>query len=209
MNLKESFRYEKFLTNLFNEGRRRLMEKPTYLEYVHHRHAAYPKHKDETLIEEGNISIPGNDIVLSFLLYVIKEKEHLGEAIRTAKQNTAGMADVELQLNAMRRALYGDIRRLMEYEAETVVHRDEGIGHFIGEDGEQKDYKYDIDHVTKLNFPRNKFGETATSLIRKAESVSNYIEKQLVDTTVDYDPPFEVFCCFQDALELYFRKLAG
>ena len=213
MNLKNAFRYEKKLTTLFSEGVHWLEERPTVKFYDHRCHAAYPKHADKTLREEDRrlSPAPNSDALLDFLLYLLRQKQLLGEAIRRAKNEAPGSIDAEIQINAMRRRLYDTLREMLAYSAHTVVSVGEGVGHYFADDGAEKSYHYDIAERTELNFNREKFGEKATALIRQAEKVSEYIEKQLHLVQVDYDPPFEVYCTLTDAFEQYVnnKKAAG
>lgn len=207
MNLKEAFRYEKYLTRLFNEGRHRLQDRPMIVYYDHLRHSAYAKHDDETLRGEGSLSDqPDKEETLDFLLYLLRQKQTLGEAIRRAKSEGGVSLDAETQINAMRRQLYDTLQDMMQNRPRTLMCFGEGTGYYFSEDGTQKEYRYDIRERTVLSFSREKFGEKATALIRQAEKVSAGIERQLLFVQVEYDPPFEVHCSLQEALEQYVDK---
>ena len=207
MNLKDAFRYEKFLTRLFNEGLHRLQANPTIVYNDHKRHAAYPKHEDETFLSEySDLERPGKDVLLDLLLYLLRQKQLLGEAIRRAKSEVGVSLDAEMQINAMRRSLYDVLQTMLACRPQTVTSFGEGTGYYFTDDGVQKEYRYDIDRRTVLNFSRQKFGEKATALIRQAEKVSSGIERQLLFVQVEYDPPFEVHCGLQDVLEQYAER---
>ena len=206
MNLKDAFRYEKFLTRLFNEGVFRLEERPTAVLYCHKRHAAYPKHQDESLWEKGSDICFDNDVLLDFLLYVLERKRALGEAIRRAKNDAAVTLDAEMQINAMRRRLYEGLQTMLSSRPRNVMCFGDGVGYYLAEDGTQKEYHYDIEKQTVLTFNRQRFGEKATALIRKAETVSSAIERQLLLVQVDFDPLFEVHLNLQEAYEQFAER---
>ena len=212
MNLKEAFRYEKFLSHLFKEGLDRMQHNPTKTLFEHRRHAAYPAHEDVTYKEDSDRPDPDNDEILSFLLYVINQKRELGDAIRAAKSGAEVNIDTEMQVNNMRRYLYKSLECMLENRPKTVVSTGDGVGYYFDKDGSQKEYHYDVAEKTVINFDRQHFGETATRLARQAEISSSGIERQMVLVQVDYEPPFEVYGTMLQALEKFTKqkkKLAG
>ena len=211
MNLKDAFRYERVLTRLFHEGLHSMEARPTMVFYHHRRSAARPGQPDETTREKNCVDGLNNDLLLDFLLFLLQQKRLLGEAIRNAKREEAGIIDAEMQINAMRRRLYDTLRQMLSHKNDVTCRFGEGVGYYLDGDGTQREYHYDIEELTTVNFDREHFGKKATELIRQAENVSSWLERQLLRVEVTYDPPFEVYCQLTDAVERFAagRKAAG
>ena len=59
-------------------------------------------------------------------------------------------------------------------------------------EGNQTEYRYDIERVQTIDFDRNKLRKIIKNLYSKADSVSNDIDLELLDTKVDYEFPFDM-----------------
>ena len=86
-------------------------------------------------------------------------------------------------------------RMLTRYKAKKSTER--GVGYKFNVDGDQTEYYYDVEVSHEENFDRAAAKEIARKLITKADDQSSSIDAAMVNTMVDYQPPFNV----NDSLE--------
>jgi hypothetical protein len=81
-----------------------------------------------------------------------------------------------------------------------------GVGYKFNTDGNQVSYRCDLKKVTTINFDRNKIRSFTTFLSKKADQVSAELDKQMVNTEVSYNAPFDVNDSFAQVLQWHMEK---
>ena len=208
MNLKEAFRFQNKLQSFLEEAQNILGSdtnvtrvKTTYL-----RHKVMPEAEDETVA-----IIPSTEYyeqiteLVTFLTYLLGEKEKLSAAIRKTKNALDLDLDSEVSLNATRQSIAGTLKYMNDLRASEQVLVGGGTGYRFNAEGNQISYRCDAKRVTTINFNRNVVRATLEKLNQKADATSAAIDVALVTSTVDYEPPFDVNASFADA----FEKFAG
>jgi len=176
MNLKESFRYQNFLDSDAED----MVEEVDYGEF----------HK--------------NDDVLGFMLRLVEEKERLTTAIGIAKASIGFDIDTAVETNKFRQAVASRVKTMLRFMPSKKTER--GMDYKFNVEGNQTQYYYDIEVVTEEAFDRDKAKTASRNLISEADSVSAAIDSAMINTKVDYEPPFNVNDSFEDVMEEFLSK---
>ena len=203
MNLKEAFRYQNKLQRLMEEAedilrRDRNVVKVTETALLH---KVNPDAADETTVEPAD-TVYADQItdIAVLLMFLLGERERLSRAIRVAKQNMDMDFDGEVSLNTRRQELAAIFRNMAQLRSSETLIPGGGVGYKFNAEGNQVSYRCDLKKVTTINFDRNKVRSYATALSRRADQVSAELDKQMVNTEVDYEPPFDVNDTFSEVL---------
>ncbi len=207
MNLKEAFRYQNKLQHLMDEATAILENEQnvTKTEYTHLRHKVMSEAEDEITIAvpETEYAEQINEVI-ELLVFLLSEREKLSQAIRQAKQTAEIDFDGEISLNNKRQECARLFKRMGEIRCSETVLPGSGTGYKFNAEGNQISYRCDLKKVTTINFDRNKARSLSGLLNKKADTVSATLDQCLVNTTVVYEPPFDVNDTFAEIME---RKL--
>lgn len=200
MNLKESFRYQNFLERVMSDAGSSIISREHSLSVVkkHLRSKADSEASDvEEIVDCGEFY--KNDDVLSFMLFLIEEKEKLTTAIGRAKTTIGFDLDAAVETNKFRQALIYKTKMMLSHTASKKMER--GTGYKFNAEGNQNQYFYDIEVEYSEAFDR----EAAKRLIKKisieSDKTSAEIDSAMINTQVDYAEPFNVNDSFNDAME--------
>ncbi len=212
MNLKEAFRCQNRLQSLMEETQGILMRERnvTKVENTALRSKVCPGAEDETTLEDPETEYADqiNDLV-GLLMWLLHQREQLSAAIRAAKQRMDIDFDGEVSLNAQRQQMAQLFRRMSQIRCSEVVLPGMGTGYKFNAEGNQVSYRCDLRRVTTIHVDRNKVRGCAAGLSRKADEISAQLDRQMVNTEVDYEAPFDVNETFQDILERYRAQAGG
>ena len=176
MNLKESFRYQKFLDGLMRSAGSNLQNPYHSLvtTKVHLRHAVNPEAEDVTEVVEDGEFVP-NDTVLAFMAHLIDEREKLSIAIGKAKASVGFDMDAAIETKF-------DIN------------------------GQQVPYRYDVEITTTENYDKEAAKALMRATIAKADEVSAAVDAAMINTVVEYEPPYDVNETFDDVLDAFVQN---
>jgi len=204
MNLKEAFRYQNKIQQLMYEAENILGRDKNVIkvENTTLRHKVNPEAEDETTVEMPDTEYAEQITdIATFLMFLLKERERLSCAIRAAKQNMDMDFDGEVSLNAKRQQIAATFRHMTEIRCSENLLPGAGVGYKFNAEGNQVSYRCDLKKVTTINFDRNKVRSFAASLNKKADQISAELDKQIVNTEVHYDAPFDVNDTFAEILQ--------
>jgi hypothetical protein len=204
MNLKESFRYQKFLDILMRSASSMLQNPCHCLETtkVHLRNAVNPAASDYTEVVDDGEFVP-NDIMLAFMVHMIKEREKLSTAISRAKQSIDFDIDAAIETNKFRQTLNNSIRQMLRLVATKRKTKETDYKFDINE--QQVAYRYDVEITTTERYDRENAKEIMREVIREADEVSAAIDSAMINTMVEYEPPYDVNESFDDVLEAFMK----
>lgn len=197
MNLKEAFRYQNFLNGMINAAGTSIVapENGYIVKKAHFPNKVNSEAVDYEEIQKAE-DAPENDKVIRAMLRILDERRKLSEAIGRAKANIGFDLDAAIETNKSRQMIAKSIDRMLtRYKAKKSTER--GVGYKFNVDGNQAEYYYDVDVSYEENFDRASAKETARKLITEADDQSSNIDAAMVNTVVDYQPPFNV----NDSLE--------
>ena len=209
MNLKEAFRFQNRLQQLMEEAQSilRWEKNIVKVENTALRHKVCSEAEDETTVETPETEYSENITEIACLMmYLLEERNRLTYAIHTAKAGMAFAFDGEVSLNTKRQELAALFRRMSELRSSEHLFPNGGTGYKFNAEGNQVRYHCDLKKVTTINFDRNKIRSFAVGLSKKADQVSAELDKQLVNTQVDYLPPFDVNDTFADVLSWFIEQ---
>lgn len=206
MNLKEAFRFQNKIQALMDEGglilsrdQNLTQTKNTYL-----RSKVMQDAEDETVTDQAPSEFADRITdVAGFMLFLLGERKKLSKAIRKAKNELEIDFDGETSLNTCRQSLAHMFKHMADLRASEVIVSNSGYGYRFNTDGNQVSYKCDVRRVTTINFDRNTIRKELANLNKQSDAVSAELDRCLVNSSVDYDPPFDVNDSFTDVFESF------
>lgn len=206
MNLKEAFRFQNKLQKLMDEGESILSREKnvTKVETTYFRKKVMSEAEDETVLEvpETEYAEQITELV-GFMVYLLEQREQLSKAIRTAKSALEIDMDSEVSLNNKRQELSRLLGRLSDLRGSEVVIPSGGTGYRFNAEGNQVSYRCDVKKVTTINYDRKKVRNHLAALNRKADAVSVELDRCLINSSVEYEAPFDVNDSFAEVFEAH------
>lgn len=208
MNLKESFRYQKFLETLMTQSQVNLTTVSHCLvtEKHHMRSAVNPDATDEVeLVDDGEFI--GNDTVMKFMWHLVDERTKLSKAIVEAKAGIGFDLDAAVESNKFRQNVHSAIRNMLRY-APTKQRRQER-GYKFDINGVQQAYLYDVEVMTTERYNKEEAKRLMRTMIQEADKVSSEVDAALINTEVQYVPPYDVNDSYDDCIEAFIDNMAN
>lgn len=204
MNLKESFRYQKFLDGLMRSAGSNLQNPYHSLKTtkVHLRHAVNPEAEDVTEVVEDGEFVP-NDTVLAFMAHLIDEREKLSIAIGKAKASVGFDMDAAIETNKFRQSLNGSVRQMLRQVG--TKRKTKEVDYKFDINGQQVPYRYDVEITTTENYDKEAAKALMRATIAKADEVSAAVDAAMINTVVEYEPPYDVNETYDDVLESFIQ----
>lgn len=206
MNLKEAFRFQNKLSALMEEaqGILSLDANVMQIQNTHLRRKVMEGAEDETTIETPPSEFAGQITeVAEFLIYLLREKEKLSRAIRTAKNALPIDMDSEVGLNSDRQEIARTLRHMAGLRSSENVIPGGGTGYRFNQEGNQVMYRCDVKRVATIHFNRVTVRNLAAEMSRRADATSEELDKCLVNSKVNYDAPFDVNDAFAEVFEAF------
>lgn len=203
MNLKDAFRLQNKINILMEEASSILMDGRNISKVrTTHLRSKVMSDAQDTVVEEtapSEYAGHANEIAV-FLMTMMAEKETLSAAIHTAKSGLELDMDSETGLNRQRQRLAAIFRGMAILRCGEKLIPGGGTGYRFNAEGNQVSYRCDAKQVVTIDFDRNKIRGMAAELSGKADAVSAALDKCLVNTEVDYTPPFDINEGFDEIL---------
>lgn len=205
MLLKESFRYQNFLTELIRTTTSYLCDCSVVMttKEEHMRKKANPEAEDETIIVEKTVEYTANDLI-SFIMYLLAEKEKLTIAISKAKKSVNFDVDAAVANNSTRQIVTETLSLLTKKKPSEFIKN--CTGYKFNAEGNQVPYQYQAKVVSTIDFDRNKVKKLSKDLSVRADEVSTDIDKAMLEIEVDYEPEFNVNDSYEDVIETFLDK---
>lgn len=212
MNLKEAFRFQNKFQKLMEEAQSILSQEQnvTKVQNTYLRSKVMAEAEDEVRMDVPDTEYAEQITELvSFLLYLLEQKENLSGAIRAAKSALSIDMDGEVSLNSKRQEIARLLTRMGNLRSSEVTVHNGGTGYRFNAEGNQVSYRCDVKRVTTINFDRNKIRNHVSAMNRKMDEMSAELDRCMVNSTVEFDAPFDVNDSFADAFEAYLEKSAS
>ncbi len=210
MNLKEAFRYQNKLQSLIDEIDDLLNDRShiTTTKCTYLRKKAMPEAEDETVEEKWDSEFADQVTQLvTFMYYLLSERQTLSTAIREAKEKLPLDMDSEVSLNAKRQCMVKTLRKMDAVRPGEVIVPHGGRGYRFNAEGNQVAYICDVRRTTAINFDRKQIRATIRLLDSQIDTTSAGIDSCLINTEVAYVPAFGVNDPLQTAFETYFANI--
>ncbi len=204
MNLKEAFQAQNKLNELFAHftGYLEIERNVTTVHEKHFRSKSAQGQIDEVLdVTNYDSKIYSANKVIDFLLVLIDEREKLSKAIHSAKAKLEMDIDSAVNVNTKRHSAASVLREMTLLKSKSLLQKNGGTGYVFNNEGNQTNYRYDVEVVTTIDFDRNKVRALVKKLQAKADEVSAQIDAALINTPVDYVLPFDSHANAAEILE--------
>ena len=206
MNLKESFRYQNFIEAAIRAAGSSITTTDHCLTVTkrHLRSAVNPdaENVDEVVEVDKFFS---NDDVLRFMEYMITQRQMLSEAISMAKGGLDFDVDASIATNKSRQLVCNNIRSMIRISVPSK-RTTNGTDYKFNVEGNQVSYYYNVEVEKKVAYDIDAAKKMLKKLIVKSDEVSAHIDAAMVNTQVDYEPPFDVNDSFEDVMNAFLRK---
>lgn len=207
MILKESFRYQNYLTELIDSSISYLTSLDNIMtkKQEHLRSKANIEAENETIIvsNETEKNYTPNQVI-DFMLDVLEEKEGISSAISDAKLSTEINIDSAIANNKEKQRIAYALERISKIESSEKIVK--GSDYKFNNEGNQNIYYYDIKEINTINFDRNKVKGAVKNLRKVSDNTSNELDKIQVTLEVDYLPMYDVNDNFEDAIEVFIEN---
>lgn len=202
MNLKESFRYQNFLESMMGFAGNSITDREHSLAVTkkHLRNKTNNEAEDmNEIVDFGEFY--KNDDVLKFMLFLVNEREKLTTAIGKAKASIGFDLDAAVETNKFRQTLVQRTKTMLRYTSSKKVER--GTDYKFNAEGNQNQYFYDIEVESTEAFNRESAKCVMKEIATKADETSAKIDSAMINTQVEYIPPFNVNDSFEDVMEIF------
>lgn len=197
MNLKEAFRYQNFLGKLLNEAIDSIQTYDHCLK-CEKKHLRAPVEEDIVeVVDRGDFH--DNNTMISFICYILNEKAELSDKIAKAKASAEFDIDGAIAVNKSRQAAVEAIRYMLRAKPKKVVSKEGGFK--INNEGNQTPYYYKVESVYDYDYDVAAAKDACKRMSKEADKMSSNIDNVMVNTVVDYDPPFDIGSSFDDVVE--------
>lgn len=209
MNLKEAFRYQRFLDSLMAQAGITMSRRDNCVTITeHHLLSEVGVGEEDKTVEPESTDYVGSEAMLAFSLDLVNERGKLSAAIDETKSKLNIDIDAAVELNKFRQRLAASIASVLSYKAGKTTGT--AIGYRLNEvSGSQECYKYTVECVTAEAFDRDSFAAARRELLKDAEKTSAEIDLAIVTSEVPYDPPFDVNASFDEAVESWQKRQAA
>lgn len=199
MNLKEAFRYQKFLDTLMYQATHsiRTPEHCILIKKEHLKSAVNQEEEDvtETVEVEPFVS---NDIVIQFINWLIKQKEELSAAIGRAKRDAPVDIDAMIEANKYRQQAANAIKWMLSQKPPR--RQEHGTGYKFNAEGNQTSYYYNVNVTGEELFDRAAGKHQLRDLLFRSEEISNEVDAYMTNVTVDYHPAYNPNESYEDVI---------
>ena len=209
MNLKEAFQAQNVFGKL-NEHAFEYLEDTGNLMTVTEKHFRSKVAADQP-DEELNVTnidkkkFPTGKLI-EFLIKLLEEREKLSRAIHATKAAMDFDLDTAVDANRRRHALASTLDALARQQSSHTVMKNAGRGYVFNKDGNQTEYRYDIERIQTIDYDRTKVRKLLKKLYAEADRVSTEIDLALLNTKVDYELPFDIHGDYDSIIEEYIEK---
>lgn len=200
MNLKEAFRYQSFITRLSTEASMLLGSNETIVSVTEHHmlSEASPELQDKTVEKQRPVFDPDPAKIITLMEKLIETRETLTTAIAEAKYYCYRNLDALLETNKMRKVLASALQTAIKMpRAETEVN---ATGYKFNNEGNQTPFTYKVKRVPVPRIEISQLKAKNSEVRKKADETSTDIDQIMVNTTVDFDPPFDINSTLEEIL---------
>ena len=199
MNLKDAFRYQKFLNKLAEEAIFCITNRENCLRTTktHKRSAVKPDAEDyvETIGNENLFTI---DDLIGFMRELSIEKEYLTCRINIAKNSCDFDIDSLIESNKIKQNMCNAIKTGLGITPLSYAEKAKDYKFDIN--GTQIPYYYDVEIDEERTFDANKTKAIMKTAIADCDKTSKLIEKMMINTEVNYPATYDINDDFNDIM---------
>ena len=209
MNLKDAFQTQNMFNKLSEHADNYLSDRDNVMTFKekHFRSKVAPDQTDEELdvTNYNTKKFPAGDVI-RFLIRLIEEREKLSHAIHAAKAQMSFDLDTAVDANKRRHSLALTLDSLVRQQSAHLIQKNAGRGYIFNKEGNQTEYRYDIERIQTIDYDRNKVRQLLKKLYEEADRVSTEIDLALLNTKVNYELPFDIHGDYDSIIEEFIEK---
>lgn len=207
MNLKEAYRYQTFLTNMMLTACSSVSDRDHAYNVTrkHLRSKANPEAEDVEETVDNGVFFPNDDVIL-LMESLIEEKYKLAKAINDAKSALDIDVDASIDSNKFRQKIASSISRMLSYQSSS--NKIKGSDYKFNVEGNQVLYYYDVETDYKEAYDREYAKSLWRRITEESDEISSAVDAAMINTVVDYDPPYNVNDSFEDMMEQFIKQEA-
>lgn len=199
MNLKESYRYSNFLTNLLNRAYSYLRSYDfiTTTTQEHLRKLSNPDAENETVVLQKpfTVDFTPNDL-LDFVVKIFEEKDRLMTEISEAKRRAEINIDDAIAFNKMKQGFVAVLNGMADKK--PLNKKTQSIGKKFNVEGNQVNYCYDVLETVSIDFNRNNVRGLVKKYLKETDEVSSKLDSIEINTIVNFEPRWDINDEFED-----------
>ena len=207
MNIKEAFRYQNYLQKMFDRANGYITSRGNVMRKTqkHLRQKTNPDARDEEIDVTPDRDLDCSpDMVIKYILAIIDEMYMVDAAIAEAKAYSTFRIDAEVSKNKRTRQIVSTLRYLRSFKAMETVSA--GTGYKFNAEGNQVAYNYDVQESLIPEFDHVAIRKLHQTLSQDADSLSDGIDRFVIDTVVPVVPAFDISEEFQDSVESFIAR---
>lgn len=200
MNLKEAFRYQSFIARLSAEASILLGSNETIVSVTEHHmlSEASPELQDRIVERQRPVFDPDPAKIIALVEKLIETREALTTAIAEAKHDCHRNLDALLETNKLRKVLATALQTAIKMpRAETEVN---ATGYKFNNEGNQTPFTYKVKRTPTPRIEISRLKAKNSEVRKKADETSTDIDQIMVNTAVDFDPPFDINSTLEEIL---------
>lgn len=201
MILKEAFRYQNYLSLLFNQATGYLSREDFIMTTTqkHNRTKVNPDAQDENIVVPKVLTVDYNpNDLIDFVVKLIDEKQKLSDAIAKAKRSLDIDIDAAMSMNKTKQDFISVLRRMASIKSSESDK--EGTSYKFNNDGDQVSYRYPVKEVKTIDYDRNTVKSLISKFKKETDKISTERDRIDIMTEVNYDPIWEVDTPLEDIL---------
>ena len=201
MILKEAFRYQNYLSLLFNQATGYLSREDFIMTTTqkHNRTKVNPDAQDENIVVPKVLTVDYNpNDLIDFVVKLIDEKQKLSDAIAKAKRSLNIDIDAAMSMNKTKQDFISVLRRMASIKSSESDK--EGTSYKFNNDGDQVSYRYPVKEVRTIDYNRNAVKGLISKYKKETDEISTERDRIDIMTDVDYTPLWEVDTPLEDIL---------
>ena len=201
MILKEAFRYQNYLSLLFNQATGYLSREDFIMTTTqkHNRTKVNPDAQDENIVVPKVLTVDYNpNDLIDFVVKLIDEKQKLSDAIAKAKRSLDIDIDAAMSMNKTKQDFISVLRRMASIKSSESDK--EGTSYKFNNDGDQVLYRYPVKEVKTIDYDRNAVKGLISKYKKETDEISTERDRIDIMTDVDYTPLWEVDTPLEDIL---------
>lgn len=211
MNLKESFRYQNYLSLMLEQTERRLYNHDNAFDIIekHYKSKADKKEKDEDIVFDMEKEQYKVIDYIDFAQFIIDEKSHLSMEIRKAKESIPQDVDGNVMVNKSMKSLVSAIDSiLLAIQKRQKASKTYAYGYRFNEEGNQIRYEYPMEKISTLDFDPSVLKIIRKKLLKQSDDNSTSIDEAMICDCVKYIPKdwFDVNTSFEEAMETFMQS---
>ena len=201
MILKEAFRYQNYLSLLFNQATGYLSREDFIMTTTqkHNRTKVNPDAQDENIVVPKVLTVDYNpNDLIDFVVKLIDEKQKLSDTIAKAKRSLDIDIDAAMSMNKTKQDFISVLRRMASIKSSESDK--EGTSYKFNNDGDQVSYRYPVKEVKTIDYNRNAVKGMISKYKKETDEISTERDRIDIMTDVDYTPLWEVDTPLEDIL---------